>query len=151
MAAQAKDPRGSKGPGAAPRPLRWRSTVQQRRVELQPFRGYFEEFAAAQAAMENAKESTMKSHEDGAERARGSSGMVVVSQACSSVEVNMPELRLVTVTGGVWGRDNDLIEDWFAEGDTLADTPVEAPEVEPMERAFHWMRSLASATGLRSS
>ena len=46
-----------------------------------------------------------------------------------------------------WGRDSPLIEEWFAAGETIAETALTPPEdesIKPMERALRWMRSVTA-------
>jgi hypothetical protein len=63
----------------------------------------------------------------------------------------IPKEYLEELAQREWGGDAEMIEGWFDEGDTQqceTDRLVEEPEIDGLDRALGWVRSLAVATKL---
>lgn len=52
-----------------------------------------------------------------------------------------------------WGEDSQMVEEWFAAGETLqySTSELEIDEPDRWERALQWMRSIFDSPRLRTA
>jgi hypothetical protein len=119
------------------RPLQWREIVAScdfygAPAEL-PFRGFFAELFEAPEDPSNDEEKPMR-----LEHVYGWPDRIVEPIQGWNAYRN-------------WGEDASLIEEWFDEGEALAESDIEVNIEEPdrWERALQWIRSLVVAARLR--